>query len=371
MASGGIRPLTGIRGVAAVHVMLFHYFLGLPYSSPLSTFIAHGYLEVDLFFVLSGFVMALNYAHIFAGGWTNPGYFRFLSRRIARVYPLYFFTTICALLLAILGFIDLPRLASLKITFIANILMIQSWGLADSLNPPAWSISSEWAAYLLFPLLVAGLLRRPVLAWTWGIICIAILGMLSHTPVAFGHQARPNALLDLSDPRFAIPVLRCLTEFSLGLIAFRAMKTRVGSFIANKGWISSLICLSWVALMSVPRADLAVVLLLPLLVISITSEQRGAGKLLASRAIEFAGQLSYSIYLIHALMRGLIIKLHARIESLGFHHAQTYAACCAAGATFLLAYLAYHFIEIPGRQQLRRMFEGHRPPNIIAEPSAP
>jgi peptidoglycan/LPS O-acetylase OafA/YrhL len=364
--------LTGVRGVAALHVMMFHYLPGLPYSNPVLTFVAHGYLEVDLFFVLSGFVMALNYSRMFEARWSALGYLTFLGRRIARVYPLYLVTTVCALALAVSGVIDLPRLTSLKTTFILNLFMIQSWGLAESLNPPAWSISSEWAAYLLFPpLVVACLFRRPALAWTFGVVCVVALGVLSQVPVSWGHQFRPNSPLDLSDPRFAFPVLRCLSEFCLGIIAFRMMNSSLGPVIAGKRWVTYAICTSWIVLMAVPGADLAVVLLLPFLVISITSERHWAGKLLASRPFEFAGQLSYSIYLIHALMRGIIGRLHERIEGLGFQHAQTYAACCAAAITFFLSYLAYYAVEIPGRRWFRRVFEGGQRPAVVPEPSAP
>jgi peptidoglycan/LPS O-acetylase OafA/YrhL len=56
-----IRSLTGLRGVAVAYVVVHHFFLGLTFTNPFTTFLAHGYLAVDLFFVLSGFVMTLNY----------------------------------------------------------------------------------------------------------------------------------------------------------------------------------------------------------------------------------------------------------------------------------------------------------------------
>ncbi len=362
--------MTGLRGIAALHVMLFHYFLGLPLSNPASTFIAHGYLEVDLFFVLSGFVMALNYAHMFESGWSAARYFRFLGRRIARIYPLYFVTTICALILAMEGWLSVQRLASLKMTFVLNVLMVQSWGLAGSLNPPAWSISAEWAAYLAFPLLlIVCLFRRPTLAWAVGAVCVLTLVALSQVPVSWGHQPKPNALMDLSDPRFALPVLRCWAEFSLGLIVFRIRRTTFGIAMTNNPWITFGVCFGWIAFMAVPRTDLMVVLLLPLLVLTLTTKLHTPGRILASRPLEICGQLSYSIYLIHALLRGLLIWMHQFITGFGFRHAQTYAAGFAIAVTLLLSYFAYSMIEIPGRRLLRRVFEGKQPPLIVSDPN--
>ena len=82
-----IRALTGLRGIASLYVVLFHYFQPLPLVGYLRTLLGHGYLAVDLFFVLSGFVMALNYGSRFAAGAHWPEYRLFLCRRFARVYP--------------------------------------------------------------------------------------------------------------------------------------------------------------------------------------------------------------------------------------------------------------------------------------------
>jgi peptidoglycan/LPS O-acetylase OafA/YrhL len=67
--------------------VFFHDFFGIEMSNLLTTLIAHGYLAVDLFFVLSGFVMALNYGSLFETRMSFLAYRRFLGRRIARIYP--------------------------------------------------------------------------------------------------------------------------------------------------------------------------------------------------------------------------------------------------------------------------------------------
>src|SRR3979490_2903480 len=91
---GEIRSLTGLRGIAALWVVALH----LEFTR--APFINNGYLGVDLFFVLSGYVMALNY------GWPRMrlgDYCRFLRKRLARTYPLYVFTAVAAYCLAYFG----------------------------------------------------------------------------------------------------------------------------------------------------------------------------------------------------------------------------------------------------------------------------
>lgn len=367
-----IRPLTGLRGVAAIYVMLFHYVLGLPFSNPGTTLLAHGYLAVDLFFVLSGFVMALNYSQMFRSGLMRSNYARFLGRRVARVYPLYFAMTIVGSVLVLAGSLE-PMGTSIPFALATNLLMIQSWGLAGSLDGPAWPISAEWAAYLLFPaILVPCLFRRPLQAWLALSACVGLLVMLCLIPQSLGHRPRPDTLLDLHTSYMALPVVRCLPEFTLGILAFRASATPCGLILARSRWLSPLVCLGVILLLTIPRTDLVVVLLFPILVVSLTSEQHRAGRILASRPAELAGLLSYSIYLTHDLLGGLINWLHGTVEHLGMAHAQIYAAAAGVGLTFPCACLAYRFIEVPGRRWLRLAFEGSAPVTpIVAEPGAP
>ena len=126
-----------------------------------------------------------------------------------------------------------------------------------------------------------------------------------------------------------------------------------------------------IVLLTVPEADLGVVILFPLLILALTSDDRLPGRVLACQPVEFLGRLSYSIYLTHELMSGLMGQVHAAIKALGWPHAETYAAAVGAMLTFPLAWLSYHFVEVPGRRWLRRVFHGGVGRAITAEPSAP
>ena len=367
-----IKAITGLRGAAAVYVMIYHYAIGMPLSNPATTLIAHGYLAVDLFFVLSGFVMALNYGRMFRSGCSMPVYLRFLGRRIARVYPLYAVATVAVCVLVALGGLDLPHVADIPAVVGLNLLMVQSWGLAVSLDGPAWSISAEWAAYLLFPVILTPcLFRRAWSAWAVGVACVAALAVLCALPPGLNHKPFPEMLLDLHESAFGLPVLRCLPEFALGVLAFRLSATPPGLALARSSWMAAAVCGAILALLMLPRTDFAVVLLFPLLVLCLMSDRHAPGRLLASRPFMMLGELSYSIYLTHDLMGGLLGRVHEAIGAMGWPHAQSYAAGVGIVLTLLCAYLSYTLIELPGRRWLRQVFEGGVRSRGEAEASAP
>lgn len=362
-----IKPLTGLRGVAALYVVSFHYLDGLTMSNPGKTFLAHGYLAVDLFFVLSGFVMALSYARMFHAGFSLSNYSKFLGRRLARVYPLYLVGTVVALFLVLLGWLPYIRSGSLTITFITNLFMIQAWGIGASLDAPGWSISTEWAAYLLFPLLlVPALYRKAASAWVSGAVALIVLAVLCSIPQSVSHKANADALLNLSDARFALPVWRCLAEFLLGLLAFRIASGAPASFRAGCGWISSALILAALAALAVRRADLFFVLLLPPLIAALSDGVSLPQRILSSEIAQLGGRLSYSIYLVHVLFTGTLGFIHYQVSRLGLPHGQSYGAAVCITLTVLCSWLAHRFIEMPARRWLRKILEPQR-----ATPTAP
>ncbi len=147
------RALTAIRGVAAWWVVLFHFKEYLPQGVP-RPIAASGYLAVDLFFELSGFIIALNYAHRFQTINVRE-IIAFLSIRLARIYPLHLFMLILFLAnpLVILLFRDKSGPEYDPQYFALSLVLLQNWGFTSKVawNVPAWSISSEWFVYLLFP----------------------------------------------------------------------------------------------------------------------------------------------------------------------------------------------------------------------------
>src|SRR5215469_9584957 len=158
-----VRALTGLRGIAATLVALYHINPELRGYGAFGRIVGRGYLWVDLFFVLSGFVLALNYGARFAHGWRSDTWRDFLLRRVARIYPLYvvLFAGSAAYMAVGLGqsyalpLLPYPTLSHPVADGAANLFMVQSWGVGPSFDGTAWSLSAEWAAYLLFPLLAS------------------------------------------------------------------------------------------------------------------------------------------------------------------------------------------------------------------------
>jgi hypothetical protein len=165
-----IRGLTGIRGLAAIMVASFHFYFSwvllLPALSLVRAPLLRGYLGVDLFFMLSGFILSYVY-HAGGRNFTGREYGRFLWFRLARLYP----NHVGMLLLLIVLFYG-SKFLGIHTTFSCawddlpfQLTLTQEWPIAPregagEWNFPAWSISAEWFAYLaIFPL-VAFLLRR-------------------------------------------------------------------------------------------------------------------------------------------------------------------------------------------------------------------
>ncbi len=205
-----LRPLTSVRGLFAWAVVLYHIRLACLGWLPIGVvqLLAKGYLAVDVFFLLSGFVIWLNYGERLRA----PGAAAdFLVRRIARVWPLHvamlIFGAALALLLRATGRqADHFPFALLPL----HLAMMQDWGWSNALlwNDPAWSISGEWAAYLLTPLAVLMLPKRrwpsPVL-----MIAAALPLLLLFALLWAGHGG-----LGRSISEFGLP--RCLAEFACG-----------------------------------------------------------------------------------------------------------------------------------------------------------
>ena len=186
-----IVPLTSLRGLAAFAVMAFHF---TPMMAGFSLF-SRGFLGVDLFFLLSGFILA----HVYSGRLRlGP----FLSARFSRTYPLHLFTI--ALLLPALG-----RGEAFSATALAcNLSMTQVLcGGPLSWNPVSWSLSAEWISYLAFPLLLRPVLTSP--RWVAGAAMLACAGILvAVSPITDLDHYRIGALAR-SFPEFLAGMILC------------------------------------------------------------------------------------------------------------------------------------------------------------------
>jgi peptidoglycan/LPS O-acetylase OafA/YrhL len=267
-----LQSLTALRGIAALWVVLYHYvFVYFPnlHSEHYTHIFAKGYLAVDMFFMLSGFVMTHVYHRALSED-VSAHYWSFLSARIARLYPLHLLVLLLFVATALASrateyamtgsFEAMPLQGARSFgALIANLFMLQGLEASSlSWNYPAWSISIEFMAYLVFPFFLVSIWRaRPLFKFALGFALIAtLLGFAFLTKDDFNQWDGPRTLL------------RCLPEFMFGTLLYSAFRSRAcAAFIGQDGIMlgivaATILCLHFGA------PDLLIVSLFALLILA-------------------------------------------------------------------------------------------------------
>lgn len=372
-----IDALTGLRAVAAFWVVIGHFRPHLcdlfPFFAFITPYSDAGYLGVDLFFALSGFVLAHNYLTQFKT--VQPAqYGRFLWLRLARLYPVHLFTLLillAGLTLASLGGISLTMPGRFTASdFVQNLLLVHAWGFAQGIswNGPAWSISAEWFAYLLFPFLAVAVIRMNSTRLIWsavGVCYVAMLVLMHHLSPTIDHLATTAA------------IARIITQFTAGCLIYRAYMLGWGEAL-RWSW------LPWVVIAGVmlfataaPHYPLPYLLPAPMFGVLLLALCRSKGmivRFLSSGPLIFWGEVSYSLYMTHDIVRLVLNKLLPT---------SAYAQSDFATRTLVLGvYVAlivglavgtYLLVEKPARDAMRQVFRPARvvPPIKPATPAPP
>src|SRR5436190_14363012 len=185
-----------MRGFAALWVVLFHLQSG-PFSHGISLpgeFIRHGFWGVDVFFVLSGFILSYVYEASFVGKIVPADYFHYLGLRLARIYPLHL-VTFAAAFACYIWSVTIGHGTATTANFgfheaIMNLTLLHAWGTTKSLswNDVSWSISAEWFAYVFLLVPCVRLLRDVprrmlylITAAAWGLVIFVYLPLTSST----------------------------------------------------------------------------------------------------------------------------------------------------------------------------------------------
>ncbi len=350
-----LAPLTGIRGIAALAVLLLHLNMaieGVDFGAYLPV-IYRGYLGVDLFFILSGFIICHVYAARFER-WSWGAYGEFMRHRFARLYPMHLFVLLVLAVMVLgaepLGFVLNNPESWLFADWPAHLLLVHAWGVLETAtwNAPAWSISAEWLAYFVFPLAAA--LVRPVRSPAIGImLCVLVLGALAAIFAALGSP--------LDQAWTGVPVIvRVLLEFLAGCLIYRTfLALGRPSPVWDICGAGALILYALAA--SYYPNDFVMVGLIALFVLATSRSAWFLRAFLASRAMVFLGEISYSIYMIHF---AFILVLTRAIAAAGFRDEQpAVALALLLGSIFLvigLSAIAFRLIERPGRTFLRSKF---------------
>lgn len=359
-----LPALTSLRFFAALHVCIFHLY-AMRIASGQGWFrqvASIGYVGVNFFFVLSGFILVYTYAD---RGDSAPSFWR---ARFARIYPAYLFSLLLAapfffyvclkIRPAPLPFLLWPQNHLITSCLLAAGL-IQSWvpGAALAWNPPAWSLSDEAFFYLLFPSLLIWLARKKKSGW-WEIVlaCWIISLAITFAYVKF----QPDGVSFVNDDSYFtwltilkfFPLVR-FPEFLLGAcLGFIFIRHSVDRKWGTPLVVAGLAYFSIVILRAphIPYPILHDAMLTPAFAAIIFGL---ALRPSWSRVLEFSplvllGDASYSFYLLHSNLLGAVFQPNGQPA-----HLPLWKLIGGTMIPVAVSVLVYKFIESPARRKLR------------------
>ncbi|CAN5317161.1 acyltransferase [soil metagenome] len=348
-----IKPLTSLRFVAAMWVVLFHYWPKLTEAAH-PAILAKGYLGVELFFVLSGFILSHVYLRQVEDG--SYRYGSFLWARLARVYPLHIAT------LAGVGLMALAAgLAGMSIdgnivswdALPANLFMVHAWGLAPvaGWNHPSWSISAEWFAYLSFPAFAWASLKlqsRPMTAVAAAVAFLAVLYILFERMAGFS----------LTEATIAWGALRIVPCFALGCAVHLLWKTDILKKPALAAASAAGLIAAVIVLASIGAPDACLVILFGGLILALASLSGAPGRFASHPAFVYLGEISYSVYMVCVPWALVFVNAAVKLLHLPSEHLPLWLWLIFVGSVAPVAACSYHLVERPAREAMRKWAKG-------------
>lgn len=360
--------LDGLRGVAAVFVIWFHFFEGFA-TSPVDQGFNHGYLAVDFFFVLSGFVIGYAYDDRWKRGLTRGS---FLVRRLIRLQPM----VVLAVCLGLVAYIvqgcehwdHTPADPwAIVVAFILGLCMlpvvpgtapdVRGNGEMFPLVGPSWSLFFEYIGSVLYALFLHRLstaaLRVFVVACGIGLVAV-VMGNMSETYSA-------GVGWSMAGGGFFGGLFRLGFSFGIGLLLSRGFKPRRvrGAFWICSVAMAVLLCMPYVTLDGDVSPlnglyDLVCTLFLfPMIVLIGASGQTTDSY--SKRTCLFLGRISYPVYIIHYPAMYLF---YAWVWNNGYTFADIWPLTVAIFVTLLpLAWIAVRYYDEPVRKYLTLRLE--------------
>lgn len=337
--------------MAALLVLGLHAEQNVPVGiDTLLPFIARGYLGVDFFFVLSGFIIT----HVYLASLSHPSRNAiqiFLWHRFIRLYPVH-----VAVLAGLVVIVTLARTAGIALNnprdwqwneLFWSLTLLHAWGVtaSPSWNAPSWSISAEWFAYLLFPVLAPALIkvRQRSIAL---LIVVAALSAIALFFTIFGWT--------LNTWVGAPALARVFGEFLCGAAVCRAVALgnerphSSGDLLGTGAFVAFLVGAS------AGLPDFALIALLALTIFGAATSRKYLARILCSLPVVWLGEVSYSVYMVHF---PVLIVLRRLWERLGFAEWGTagkiFAFLSTIGLVIALAAILFYLVERPARIRLR------------------
>ena len=374
---GFIAPIEGLRGIAVLWVIAFHYgalrtgalddpwIALLAASLPVEVLVRNGYLGVDLFFLITGFLLTLPWYRHAEESRAPPSALEFYRRRALRILPAYYVQ------LLLLFFVFLPLLQGWSLwktdpaftldNFGAHLFLLHYTTPYTSaslgINGALWTLSLEAQYYLLLPLLAPLLVRAPLraagalavlaLAWRW--LALHDLDALVGAEAAIGarwqiSEATIRHLVGTQLPAY-------LAHFAAGILAGRAWmqwRGRPAGTIAQLGWpVVAVVALLVLYRIHAPGGAMLgeftwflIPVCLGAAMLALVSRGLPLSQpLLANRPLAFVGRISYSVYLYHL---PLLLLWNRFAPPLGWLSLPAFLAL-----TLLAGWLSLRFVEQP------------------------
>ena len=352
-----LNALTGLRSFAAVNIVFFHF------SNPqsfgwLAPVVNAGFASVSFFILLSGFVLAYNYAGRARAGTLDR--VRFWKARFTRLYPIY----LLSLLLA-WRMVAVEYHAHTHGMFWAGMaltpLLLQGWipPVATFLNTPAWTMSAESFYYVLFPWLASW--KKPLGAWRCVIQLVGVW-MLGLIPGALYIALNPDGIAHPDRWSWGpwLQVLKFTPLPHLASFVFGVVLAELDEMVERAGRLRLLLGLVgfagafWLLWLG-PRMPYAIMhdgLLMPLFgcIILGLAGRNPLSRVLGWRPLVFVGEASYCLYLLHFNLWNLVHDSHL-LERTGLIR---YDPWISYVLLIALALLALHLVEKPAQRQLRK-----------------
>jgi peptidoglycan/LPS O-acetylase OafA/YrhL len=347
--------LTGIRGVAAFAVFLCHFqpivlsVFGLDDNAEVHL-IANGFRGVDLFFVLSGFILF----HVHESDFqtiTLPALCRFYLLRFFRVYPLNTFVLVVLLPLPFFlpDFVSWYKISHLNQgeyhlrdfsfgAFVQSLFLAQAWTVAKlgTWNEPAWTLSAEVVGYAAFPLL-AHLIVREISALRLLLLALGSLACLVLLMVVGGHAT--------NNPSGIFGTIRMAGCFFAGLCLARLFHLQVLS-AAMSTFITAVATISTFFFLWYDNLGTLTVFSFAALIFGLAYARGPISDFITSRPVTFLGKISFSFYMTHVIPLNLFIwALDGRVQK--FNIVLKFGAVAGlAIACVLIAIFTYRVVEL-------------------------
>lgn len=355
-----IKPLTSLRFFFAFIVFLSHLdwvqTIDASFAPLYEEVLHHGYIGVSFFFILSGFILALNYKEKILH--KEISLKDFWVARIARIYPLHLIT----LLYSIPFFIpELFRQPVLWITtFFSHLFLVQSFVPAEEVyfgfNAISWSIANELFYYLLFPLLIIFLYKFPKSLYLMLLFFLIIPVCIYFTPKIY------QIFL------YSINPLVRIADFILGILLYKIFELKIFTNWFKKRTHATIVEFSTMLLLilffsfhnQIPFGYRPAVFYWIPMMCMIYAFAHSAGffsSILSRRSLVFLGEISFSFYMFHGLLMRTINAIVRRIDFSFNVYAQVLLIFLAIIGVSIIS---YYYLELPSNKCIRNWYRKRR-----------